>query len=398
MADKYISYSQKTNGYTFANIGFFYGFGGSILSSVYSLILLDIFKDPAIVGLYSAAFAVIAMLFSMFSSEIFRLLPKAKILPGACVAIIVSVFMMAFQPSAGSFIVLDVIRECAWALFVTSLTLFMTDFAVGKNVEKVFGRYYVLNNIGSIVAPIIALRMASYFGNARATLMLVSLVFMCALLYYKNYRVTAEDKRARVAPPKKTLAKVFGNLFAYLSNRELVKAYIVMFVYYAIRALRSLYVPIAVLSAGFSKDTLGLVLAIGTIPFALLAVPANRVAMRAGPSRLLMLGYITYAAFAFIASVSSGMMLLGLFAIWQISNAISEPIKELPFYNTANKSEQLRFVGIFGTAKYLASVLSPLLGAGVIMLTGSVGCVWILAGAIGLGGAWVASSIKVKKS
>ena len=43
----------------------------------------------------------------------------------------------------------------------------------------------------------------------------------------------------------------------------MVRAYLVNFGFYALRALRLLYVPIIVIENGFSNETLGIILSIG---------------------------------------------------------------------------------------------------------------------------------------
>ncbi|MDR0319360.1 MAG: hypothetical protein LBH81_01320 [Rickettsiales bacterium] len=391
--DKYLSFSGRTSGYTFANIGLFYGLGGAIFSTVYSLILFDIFKDASLVGLYSAAFAVITMLFAMFSSEIFRLLPKARILPLSLMMIIVATFGMVFQPSAGSFIALDVFREFGWALLIMSLTLFMAEFAGDAGIAKVSGRYYTLNNLGSIVAPVVALRFATMTNDIRAPLVLVSAVMLVALLYYRNYKITAADKRTLPAPLFHTIRKIFGNLREFAGNETLVRAYAASFGYYATQSLRALYVPLAVVGAGFSKDALGMVLAIGTVPFALLAGPSTALARKIGTGRLLAIGFVSFALPALFASCSSGMLMLALFVLWQIPNSVVEPIKELPFHAATTKAEKTRFVGIFQTAKYLAKVMGPLLGAAVIYITGNLASVWVLAALLALAAAYITRNI-----
>ena len=50
--DRYISIGKKVNGFSFANLGFFTGFADGIYNAVYSLVILEIFKSSAIVGIY----------------------------------------------------------------------------------------------------------------------------------------------------------------------------------------------------------------------------------------------------------------------------------------------------------------------------------------------------------
>ena len=50
--DKYIGSRRAVSGYSFANLGLFTGFADGIYNAVYSLVILEIFKNSAIVGIY----------------------------------------------------------------------------------------------------------------------------------------------------------------------------------------------------------------------------------------------------------------------------------------------------------------------------------------------------------
>jgi predicted MFS family arabinose efflux permease len=291
---------------------------------------------------------------------------------------------MVFQVSQGSFIALDVVRECSWALLSMCLTLFMAEFAGPIGVAQVSGRYYTLNNIGSLIAPVIALQVAVIFGNDRVPLILVSIIMLIALFYFKDYRVVAADKNAKIATADKTVKKIFGNFREFAKNKSLVNAFITNYGYYAIYSIRSLYVPISVVEAGFTKDILGFILMIGTLPFVLLASPISKFAKKHGCKWILSIGFIAFAICAMMATFSGGLFLLGLFVLWQIPNAMLEPVKELPFYSNATKSQQSKFVGIFKTSSYLAKVITPLIGAFAIWLTGYTASVWLVAAAFAI--------------
>ena len=56
--DKYISVGKKVSGFSFANLGFFTGFADGIYNAVYSLVILEIFRSSAIVGLYVGLYSI----------------------------------------------------------------------------------------------------------------------------------------------------------------------------------------------------------------------------------------------------------------------------------------------------------------------------------------------------
>ena len=66
--DTYISIGKKVNGFSFANLGLFTGFADGVYNAVYSLVILEIFKSSAIVGVYVAIYSVFCFIVGLFES------------------------------------------------------------------------------------------------------------------------------------------------------------------------------------------------------------------------------------------------------------------------------------------------------------------------------------------
>ena len=77
--DKYISARSSVSGFSFANLGLFTGFADGIYNAVYSLVILEIFKSSAIVGVYVAIYSIFCMIVALFAKEIFRQFSKVKV-------------------------------------------------------------------------------------------------------------------------------------------------------------------------------------------------------------------------------------------------------------------------------------------------------------------------------
>ncbi|MBO5662590.1 MAG: hypothetical protein J6S12_01875, partial [Alphaproteobacteria bacterium] len=77
--DKYISFGRRVSGFSFANLGLFTGFADGIYNAVYSLVILEIFKSSAIVGVYVAIYSVFCFLVGLFANEIVRQFSKARV-------------------------------------------------------------------------------------------------------------------------------------------------------------------------------------------------------------------------------------------------------------------------------------------------------------------------------
>jgi MFS family permease len=148
--------------------------------------------------------------------------------------------------------------------------------------------------------------------------------------------------------------------------------------------MRYLYVPIVVIENGFSKDTLGLVLTLGIIPYLLLSEVMGRLVRRFGKNVWLILGFGSFAAFSVWATFATGFPLLAIFVLWQISGAFMEPVHDLLFFDNTKKSQQSRFYGVFRTSANLPNVVAPIIGAGCITLFGVTSAVWFVTAAIGV--------------
>jgi hypothetical protein len=96
-----------------------------------------------------------------------------------------------------------------------------------------------------------------------------------------------------------------------------------------------------------------------------------------------MLGFGSFAVLAAIAAFVSGVPLLAIFVLWQISGAFMEPVHDLLFFDDVPKSQQSRFYGVFRTSVNLPSVIIPMLGAGAITLFGTTAAVWTVSAFVG---------------
>ena len=78
-SEKYISMKESLTGFSFANLGLFYGFGNSVIGAVYALVLMDIFHNSSIVGVYISLSYGLVILLTLTTSEFFRRFTKRRI-------------------------------------------------------------------------------------------------------------------------------------------------------------------------------------------------------------------------------------------------------------------------------------------------------------------------------
>lgn len=390
--EKYLSMRQNVTGFSFTNLGLFTGFASSVVSAVYSLVLFDIFKlffaeemASSAVGIYAAIIAIFSMCVGLFSTQILRWFTKTRLLGivlsflGACYC------MMSFSVKPGTFITLDFMAQFALTLLNILLPLFISDFSRGVGMEKLHARYLLWVNIGAFIAPMFAMSVVSFFNNNyRMPLLAAGLVYFSGLLFFKHFGIVQEDKIIKRVNMRKTLRALKITALHFFKKDGMLRAYTVNFGYYALRAMRYLYVPIVVIEKGFTSETLGVVLSVGILPYIIIESFIGKLIKKFGVKIWLTIGFVSFAIFSIFATFVSGYALLAIFVLWQISGAFMEACHDLLFFDDMPKEHQAKFYGVFRTSVNFPSVIAPILGGICIAVFNSTSAVWLITAVMGI--------------
>ena len=390
--EKYLAIRKNVTGFSFTNLGLFTGFASSVVSAVYSLVLFEIFKlffseelASGAVGIYAAVIALFSVFVGMFSTQILHWFTKTRLLYivlsclGACYC------MMSFSVKPGTFITLDFVAQFALTLLNILLPLFISEFSKGIGMEKLNARYLLWVNIGAFVAPVFAMTVVSFFANNyRIPLLAAGIVYLSGLLFFKHFGIVQQDKVIKKVNMHRTMRALKITAIAFFKKAGMLRAYTVNFGYYALRAMRLLYVPIVVIENGFSSETLGIVLSLGILPYIAVESFIGKLIKKYGVKIWLTIGFGSFAMFSLLATFVSGYALLAIFILWQISGAFMEAAHDLLFFNNMPKSEQPRYYGVFRTSVNFPSVVAPVLGGICIAVFNSTSAVWLITATIGV--------------
>ena len=380
--DRYISVGERVNGFSFANLGLFTGFADGVYNAVYSLVILEIFKSSAIVGVYVAIYSVFCFIVGLFANEILRMFSKARIFYFSLLMMAVCYAMMSFSILPRTFVILDYTTGIAITLSSMLIPLFMSDFSKNIGMARLNSRYHLWLNVGALFAPTVAVFIANHFGN-RAAFFGSAVIYLIAWSVFKYFRIVQEDKSLHAVNPRKTVRALWKNTVEFFKLQGMMRAYLVNFGYYSLRAMRVLYVPILVIEAGFDKDVLGWVLTLGIVPYLVLSEFMGRAVRRFGRTIWMVLGFGSFAALSAVAMFATGIPLLAIFVAWQVSGALMESVHDLLFFDGTTKSQQSKYYGVFRTSVNLPNVIAPMLAAAVISLFGMTSAVWVVTVFIG---------------
>ena len=390
--DKYIAVKSDVTGYSFANLGLFTGFASGVYNAVYSLVILGIFTEifaneglaSSVVGIYVAIYSVFCMIVGLFSKELLRWFSKARLMYMAFLLVVVCYAMMSFSVKPTTFITLDFTSGIGSTIIGILLPLFMADFSKNIGMAKLNARYYFWVNIGALVAPLFALNMAAWFGNYRIPFLASAMIYAGGLLFFKRFGIVQQDKEIKSVSPRRTFRSLWLNMLVFFRRTGMPRAYFINFGFYALAAMRVLYVPIVVIEQGFSASVLGWVLTLGILPYIIFDTFIGTLVRRVGAKLLMLIGVSSFVVFATLATFLHGWALLAVFVLWQISGAFMEPVHDLFFFDNTQKSEQSRFYGVFRTTVYLPKVIAPILGAVCIAIMGTTSAVWLVPIAVGV--------------
>lgn len=381
---KYISIKSNVTGYSFANLGLFTGFGSGIVNAVYSLCLLGIFKlffneemASATVGVYASIYALFAVIVGLFSAEILHWFTKTRLLYITMVILGACYSMMSFSVKPMTFITLDFVSNFALTMLGILLPLFMSDFSKDIGMERLNARYHFWGNVGGIVAPVFAMTVVNFFGgNYRMPLLAAGMIYFSGLLFFKHFGIVQQDKVIKPVKLQKTIRALRINAKSFFHKKGMLRAYIVNFGFYALRAMRLLYVPIIVIENGFSNETLGTILSIGVLPYILVNLFIGKFIKKYGARFWLTCGFASFAVFSVVATFISGPALLAIFVLWQISGALMESSHDLLFFNNMPRREQSKYYGVFRTSVNVPSVIVPIFGTIAIAVFNTTSAVW----------------------
>lgn len=390
--EKYLSINNNVTGYSFANLGLFTGFGSGVVHAVYSLVLLGIFKEffneemaSAAVGVYAALYATFAVVVGIFSAQILHWFTKTRLLYISMAAMGACYSMMSFSVKPSTFIMLDYVVCFASTMFGILLPLFMSEFSRGIGMARVNARRLLWENVGAFVAPMFAMWVVGYFGgNYRMPFLAAGMIYFFGLLFFKHFGIVQEDKVIKPVNLRRTIRALRITAKSFFKMPGMLRAYMVNFGFFALRAMRLLYVPIVVIENGFSNETLGIVLSIGIIPYIVMNLFIGKLIQKYGVRIWMTIGFLSFAGLSVMAMMLSGYALLAVFVLWQISGAFMESSHDLLFFNDMPRREQAKYYGVFRTSVNFPSVLIPIMGTLAITLFGTTSAVWIITAIMGV--------------
>lgn len=361
----------------FAHLAFIQTLGVAAFASMFPLILGEKLGGPNNVGFYYSIISFICIGATLLSTAIFQRYSKVTIARVVLSGATIVIFLMNFAGSMWHLGSLDIIRAICVMFGYISLVLFNHEYSKGKEVHESEGRYYFFFNMGWLIGPLVGGFVANTWGKD-AIFNLVASCFFACLCYFELNIMRTPEKNIHAKTASETVKELAMAIRDYFKQKTLRKVFWISFGFNFWCCVRAIYLPLTMLTYGFSTQKIGLFMALGILPYVLIE---RYIVKRAAVE-----GVRTYivAGFWYLACFVSLFYLLRdypayvsiIFVLANIGAAMIEPLKEMYFFEVVKKTESARFWGIYNVAEYGAYLVAPLVASLFLGVFNDVRLLW----------------------
>lgn len=348
----------------------------AVASPVFPLFIKSLVKEDAYVGLVVALSSVEWIIFTIMMSYLLKRMKKVPLTKIALGGFALCYAIIPHVTSIWQFLIVDLFRSLFAAGATVTMGLFIRDVAGKKNIGKIEGFYYTLFNIAWFAGPLAGGFVATVFSQA-ATFSLAAIIAATALCIIMVSRI--KEKKV----PEQAEERLITRIKAYFKIRNLSIVYLIAIGLATWWVVLYTYVPLFVTEHGFTEKTVGITLALFTIPLIIFDFIAGWLADRYGYRRFMASAFLIMAILLMVAAFTQNVYLfIGLIVAGCLGAAFIEPLHEAYFFHAVSKKEEIRFYPVFRTGYEAGYLIAPLLFSGIMFLSDGSFHTLFLVGAI----------------
>jgi MFS family permease len=336
-----------------------YGMGISMLLPIFPNFVESIINSEAYVGFFYSAMSISMVIAGLASSYFFKRYSRLATL---YVALFMAGLLAMFFVFVNNFyllFVIDFIRTFFSLFVMMTLGLFVHDFAKKRDLGKTEGFYFLFNNIGYLIGPIVGGVVASLAGY-EPVFVLSGMCLLVALLFVGHQHLLAKHPSLATPPSPTVKKKKGGKLKRFFSNKNRFGAYLISISLVSWMSFKAIFIPLFVVTNGFGSDVSGLIISLAILPCIFFEFPIGKYADKHGVRIPIALGFLIIAFFITAAWAAPVFYLKALFIILaNIGGAFIEPLHDVYFFKNVPKEEEDEMIGVFVTADPIGRFIGP---------------------------------------
>lgn len=361
-------------GKLFAWLALTTGLANAAFWTIFPLVVENVVKSEALVGIFFSIISVIAFGGSLLSTVILRKISRIKIMKWSFIGCAIFILLFTLIVSTTHLYFFEIPRALFTLIAGIVLSLYIRDTAKAHKLGLAEGRYYLYANIGWLIGPIIG----GYLGqliSRNAVFIFSALLYLVSFAIFQHQHFKQHSLIQHVKE-KQTITELFSNIKDFFKIKELWKVYAIAFGLNYWWAISSIYIPLYVISNGFGDNVVGWVVAGGILPLVLFEKLIGKLADKHGLRIYMAIGFLIIAVItAFFNIISMVPIILIMMAVVNIGAALIEPLQETYLFKIIKKKDEERFYGVYNTADPLANIIGPLIASAFVLFWGLSG-VW----------------------
>jgi len=273
---------------------------------------------------------------------------------------------MITTKSTGLFVAFFILQTAVIAIIGLCLDIFLETYTDSMHIGTIRGMYTATLNASWIIAPLIGWMIINGDKNYHNTYV-AALWMLFPLLYliYTNFPRFKDPNYTHLSP---------WQLIKHIShNKNWIKLFSANAILQVFYAWMTIYCTIYLSNImGFNAESMGTILAIMLIPFALIQYPLGRLSDRKyGEKKIMIAGFtllgVSTVVLAFI-HIPSVAVWAGILFVTRIGAAAAEIMIETYFFKTVSMRDTAA-LGLFRVTRPISYLIAPLLSiiAGLIL-------------------------------
>ncbi len=300
---------------------------------------------PALVGVIEGIAESLASLLKVFAGHLSDRMQRKKplALAGYATALVYKLALI-LSASWGGILVARVIDKLGKGIRTAPRDVLVSENAQGEKQGAAFGLHKALDMAGSALGILISYLILRGMGGNIAYRRIFLFSMLPAALGILVLSLVRETKRVRV--PKESVNLIDG----WKSLDRRLKWFLLTAFCFSLGNSSNVFLLLRAYDAGFDTVSVFLLYLVYNVVSSLFALPFGKLSDRVGRRRLLIVGYLAYAATYLGFGLASGKTaFIGLFALYGLYTALTGGVERALIAEIAPKEHKGAMLGLHGT-------------------------------------------------
>lgn len=334
------------------------------------------FTGNATVGIVYTAASLVTIAAFAGAITVLRRFGNVTVTLALLIIEFISLLVLAFVPAAFPVMAFFMASFAAIALINFTLDSLLEDFTTDTRTGNIRGRYYTFDNLGWLLAPLIA---AFLLGSNGTDFSLVFIV-IAAILVPVIILVAFSFKGFK--DPDYSQTSFLRGIADLIKDRDMRGVYMIDILIQSFYALMIIYTPIYLHNyIGFDWTTIGILFSVMLIPFVFVGIPEGFLADSGfGERSTIAIGFLICGlATLGCALYGDGSALLWaiLLFLTRVGAASSDVMSDTYFFKKVS-GKDIQKIAIYRTARPVAYVVSSVVATIILAMTDIQGLLIVL--------------------